>query len=109
MAVVIPPFGKDVPPAAGHFIVRPTGCDIGPVADHQVDVVAHNRKTKDIDGEMQGQAFEALLEPFFAMVEALARDIVGAAQESAPHATIDAVIDADFGRIEHELTGNARH
>ena len=72
-------------------------------------MVAQDRKPKDIDSHIPGQEFEALLDSHFALVEALAGDAVGATQESASHAAIETVANADFGRIEHELSGNAGH
>ena len=105
----VAPFGEYVPPAAGHVVIRPASHDIGAIADDDVNVIAHDRKTENIDGEIPGQKFQAALNPFLAVVEAFSRDNIGAAQKGAPHAAIDAVIDADFGRIEHEHSGNARH
>jgi hypothetical protein len=74
-----------------------------------MNVIAHYRKTENVYGVLASQEFETQLDPFLAMVEALARNNVSPAQKGAPDAPVDAVINADFGRIEHELAGNSRH
>ena len=101
--------GKYVPAATGDFVVGPAGCHVGPVADDEVEVITHYREAEHVDGELPGQDFQPFLKPGFAVVVAFARDGVETAQKSASHATIDAVIDADFGEIEHELSRNAGH
>ena len=76
-------------------------------------------KTEQVDGEVPRQKCRPLLNPDFAMIEAfalsafalsaLACQVVGPAEKRAPDAPIDVVIDAHFGRIEDELTRDARH
>ena len=51
VSVAVAALGKDVPPAAGDFVVRPARDDIRPIAQDDMDMVAHHGKAEHIDAE----------------------------------------------------------
>jgi hypothetical protein len=74
-----------------------------------MEVIAQHGKAKDIDAELAGQELHAVLNPLPAMLEVFAGDGIFAAQERAPDAAIDAMVDSNFGGIEKKPTANSRH
>ena len=74
-----------------------------------MQMVGQHRKTKYVDGKSAGEFFEPVANPVFAMIEVSSRQRILAAQERAPHAPRDAVIDADFGCIDDLAAGIAGH
>ncbi len=62
-----------------------------------------------VELEFPGQEFESVLQRGFAMLETLAGQLIGAAQERPADAAVDAVINSDFSRIEEELSWQSRH
>jgi hypothetical protein len=47
--------GEQIPPAACHVLAAPLARDVGPVSDHEVNVVAHDRHRADVDRKLPGQ------------------------------------------------------
>jgi hypothetical protein len=99
-SVIIFALREDVPPPPGDLFIRPTGDDIRTIAGHQVDVITHDRKTKDVHGELAGQKFQPLLKRPLSMLVTFAGLCIGAAQKGATNATVDAVVNSDFRGIE---------
>jgi hypothetical protein len=83
--------------------------DIGPIPHDHVEMIAHHGKAKDVDPEMSRKELDAILHPLPAMLVVLSRDRIAATQERASYATIDAVIDSDFGGIDQKPAADPRH
>jgi hypothetical protein len=74
-----------------------------------MEVIAHYGKAKDIDTELSGEEPHAVLNPLPAVFVILPGQRVFAAQERASHATIDAMVDADFGGIDQKPATDSWH
>jgi hypothetical protein len=74
-----------------------------------VEVIVQDGEAQDINRQLPREKPQALLEPGFPMFVGPAGERVDPAQEGPADATVDAVVDADLGRVEQELPGNPRH
>jgi hypothetical protein len=74
-----------------------------------VKVVAQAGETQQVDGHVAREKMHAFLQLGWAMLVRAAAERIDSAQEGPADATIDAVRDADLGRVEREFPGNPRH
>jgi hypothetical protein len=65
-----------------------------------MEVIAHHGETGDFDAEEARKFDESVLDPSFAMVVCDAREGIVTAQEGASHDTLNAMIKADFARVD---------
>jgi len=76
---------KQPPPALGDFRIGPLPDDIRSSPDHDVQVIAHDRKPEHIDAKDPGQFFESIPDPLLAMGVILPRASIDTAQMCPPH------------------------
>jgi hypothetical protein len=76
-----------------HREVRPFPCEIGPNAQDEMDMVAHDGITADIDREDRGKLLEPLADPFLAVLIIMSGFDIEPTKERAANASRDAMID----------------
>ena len=91
------------------FGKRPFPCEIGTNAQDEMDMVAHDGITADIDREDRGKVLEPLADPFLAMLVIMSGFDVEPTKERPANASRDAMIDTNLvGR--HDLRARvSRH
>jgi hypothetical protein len=91
------------------FGKRPCACEIGPNAQDEIDMVAHDGIAADIDREDRGKLLEPLADPLLAVFVIMSGFDVEPTKERPANAPRDAMIDPNLvGR--HDLTARvSRH
>ena len=84
------------------ILKRPSPCEIGTNAQDEMDMVAHDGITADIDREDRGKLLEPLADPFLAVLVIMSGFDVEPTKERPANASRDAMIDPNLvGR--HDL------
>ena len=82
---------------------------IGTIADDQMQVIGHGAEPLDIDCHDRSKEHQALLQPAFAVLIGTLGEGIPAAEHRPADTAIDAVIDPDLMRLEHEFARQSRH
>jgi hypothetical protein len=82
-------------------MVRPSGDNIGSVADDQMEVIVHDGIGKDVDAKSRGERFESSTDPFTTEGIVLTGMGIDTGEEGSSDATLDDMHDADF--VVYEL------
>jgi len=87
---------KYLQPAQGHLPIRPSRHDIGPIPQHDVQVIGKDGVRKDIDPEDGGQLFDSLSDPFFSVGKILPRNGIDPAEVRSTDAPLHNVQDGNL-------------
>jgi hypothetical protein len=104
VACVIPIFGEETAPSPGDVVIAPLGGAKRVGAQYNVKVVGHHGVGENLDGKKLDQGLDTVPNPFPAMLVVALGVRVVSAEECAPDAPRDAVIDAGLIREENVLS-----
>ena len=96
-------------PSQGDLVGRPLLGDVRPIAEHEMEMVAHHGIATDLDGEEPRQLTQPIKNPLFAVSIVLPGVRVDATEEGPTDASGDGVSNADHFFSVDLAPGVGRH
>jgi len=90
-------------------VIGPLLGNVWPIAEHEVEMIAHHSIIADLDGEKPGELAKPVENPLFAVTVVVPRVRVHPAEERPSDASGDAVINPDLVLANDLAPGVSRH